>query len=102
VRTADNGSVGRVWSDGPVGLGGEAGADCRRRAVPKVGQIDLGPPVSLFVQARLGLTAEGFKAAAPSIAAALNVAGLTVTPHAGNWVRIVLLTKPPGIAHRAG
>ena len=71
-------------------------------SVPRVGHIDLGPPVSLFVKAGLGQTADDFIAAAPSIAAALSVAGLTVTPHAGNWVRIVLMTNPPGVTHFAG
>lgn len=70
-------------------------------SVPKVGHIDLGPPVTILVQARLGQTVDDFKAAAPRIAAALKVNGIVVTPRSENWMRIVLLTDPPGAGPRA-
>jgi len=63
-------------------------------AVPLIGHVDLGPPVAFAVRLRPGQTLADFIAAAPSIAPALNVAGLQVTPLVPQWVRIVLLTAP--------
>jgi hypothetical protein len=64
------------------------------RAVPLIGHVDLGPPVTFTVRVRPGQTLADFVAAAPSIAPALNVAALQVTPLVPQWVRIVLLPAP--------
>jgi hypothetical protein len=65
------------------------------RAVPLIGHVDLGPPVTLIVKVRPGQTLDDFVAAAPLIAPAMNVAALEVTPLVPHWVRVVLRT-----AHR--
>lgn len=64
------------------------------RAVPMISQVDLGPPVNFTVRVRPGRSIADFKAAAPSIALALNVAALQITPLAPQWLRVVLLTEP--------
>ena len=61
------------------------------RAVPVIGHVDLGPPVSLTVRVRPGQTIADFIAAAPAIAPALNAESLQVIPISAHWVRIVLL-----------
>jgi len=61
------------------------------RAVPVIGHVDLGPPVTLIVKIRPGQTLDDFVAAAPLIAPAMNVAKLEVTPMVAHWVRVVLL-----------
>ena len=48
-------------------------------AIPIIAHIDLGPPITLRIQMRPGQTIEGLAAAAPSIAASMNVPGLQVT-----------------------
>ena len=63
-------------------------------SVPLIGHVDLGPPVTFAVRVRPGQTPADFITAAPSIALALNVEGLEVTPLVPQWVRVVLLTKP--------
>jgi hypothetical protein len=63
------------------------------RAVPLIGHVDLGPPVTLIVKIRPGQTLADFVAAAPSIAPAMNVAALEVTPMVPHWVRVVLLPE---------
>jgi hypothetical protein len=64
------------------------------RAVPLIGHVDLGPPVSFTVKIRPGQTLADFVAAAPSIAPAMNVAALQVSPLVPHWLRIVLLPQP--------
>lgn len=61
-------------------------------AVPRIGSIDLGPPISFTVRVRAGQTVADFEAAAPQIVSAMNVAGLRVTQLAPQWVRITLLS----------
>jgi hypothetical protein len=61
------------------------------RAVPLIGHVDLGPPVSITVKIRPGQTIDDFRAAAPAIAPAMNVAELHVIPLVPHWLRIVLL-----------
>lgn len=63
------------------------------RAVPMIGQVDLGPSVSFTVRLRPGQTVADFTAAAPSIAPTLDVESLQILPFAPHWVRVVLL--PP-------
>jgi hypothetical protein len=67
------------------------------RAVPMIGHVDLGPPVTFTVRVRPGQTLDDFVAAAPLIAPALNAAALQVTPLVlvPQWMRVVLLTKVP-------
>jgi hypothetical protein len=65
------------------------------RTVPVIGHIDLGPPVSMTVKIRPGQTVKDFLTAAPTLAAAMNVAELRVIPLAQHWLRIVLLPEPP-------
>jgi hypothetical protein len=67
------------------------------RAVPMIGHVDLGPPVSFIVRVRPGQTLADFVAAAPLIAPALNVAALQVTPHVPHWLKVVLLTRVPQV-----
>lgn len=64
------------------------------RAVPMIGQVNLGPPISFTVKIRPGQSLADFIAAAPSIAPALNVAALQITPLVPQWLRVVLLTEP--------
>lgn len=64
------------------------------RAVPVIAQVDLGPPVTLTVKVRTGQAVADFVAAAPAIAAAMDVAALDVIPLAAGWVRIVLVDRP--------
>ena len=61
------------------------------RAVPMIGQVDLGPPISFTVRMRPGQTLDDFTAAAPSIAPAMNAAALQITPFVAQWLRVVLL-----------
>jgi hypothetical protein len=61
------------------------------RAVPVIGHVDLGPPVSLTVRVRPGQTIADFIAVTPSIAAGLNAESVQVIPISAHWVRIVLL-----------
>lgn len=63
-------------------------------AVPVIADVDLGPPIVLTVKVRPGQTAADFVAAAPTIAAAMDVAELEVTPLGGHWVRIELVPAP--------
>ena len=64
------------------------------RAVPVIGHIDLGPPVSFTVKIRPGQTINDFLAAAPTLAPAMNVAEMRVIPLTKPWLRIVLLPAP--------
>jgi hypothetical protein len=64
------------------------------RAVPTIDHIDLGPPVTLTVRVRVGLTVDDFVAAAPRIAPAMGAAKIEVSPLAEHWVRIALLPAP--------
>lgn len=65
------------------------------RAVPVIGRIELGPPVSFTVRIRPGQTIAEYIAAAPSIAPALGAESFQVVPLIQqNWVRIVLVTDP--------
>lgn len=60
-------------------------------AVPRIGHIDVGPPITFTVRVRPGQTIDDFIAAAPLIAPAMNAAKLHITPVAPQWLRIVLL-----------
>jgi hypothetical protein len=64
------------------------------RAVPQIGHVDLGPPVTLTVRMRPGQTLADFIAAAPAIAPTFNVAALHVATLVPGWLRIVLVTAP--------
>jgi hypothetical protein len=64
------------------------------RAVPMIGHVDLGPPITFTVRIRPGQTLDDFIAAAPLIAPVLNVAALEVTPLVPQWLRVVLKTAP--------
>lgn len=64
------------------------------RAIPMIGDVDLGPPVVLTVRMRPGQRIDDLIAAAPSIAPALNATALQVTPLVQNWVRIVVVAAP--------
>jgi hypothetical protein len=64
------------------------------RAVPMIGQVDLGPPISFTVRMRPGQILDDFTAAAPSIAPAMNAAALQITPFVAQWLRVVLLPAP--------
>ena len=64
------------------------------RAVPVIAQVDLGPPIALTVKVRPGQAVADFAAAAPVLAAAMNVLALEVTPLAPHWVRILLIDTP--------
>src|SRR6185437_8627142 len=46
------------------------------RSVPTIEHIDLGPPVTLRVRMRVGLTIDDFHAAAPKLAPAMGVAAI--------------------------
>lgn len=59
--------------------------------IPIIAHIDLGPPITLRVQMRPGQTIAGLVAAAPSIAASMNVAGLHVAPLTPPWARVTVL-----------
>ena len=77
------------------------------RAVPVIVHVDLGPPIALIVKVRPGQAVADFTAAAPTIAAALDVAELEVTRVGLRWVRIVLVGRaepdgPVGEAWRFG
>ena len=64
------------------------------RAVPMIGHVDLGPPVSFTVRVRPGQTLADFTVAAPSIAPSLGATALKVVPLVSHWVRIVLVQTP--------
>jgi hypothetical protein len=64
------------------------------RAVPIIGQVDLGPPVSFTVRMRPGQTLADYRKAVPLIAPSMEVAALEVTPFVPHWVKIVLLPEP--------
>jgi hypothetical protein len=64
------------------------------KAIPMIGHIDVGPPVSFTVRIRPGQTIDDFVKAAPLIAPALGAAALQVTPLVPQWVRVVLLPRP--------
>ena len=64
------------------------------KAIPMIGHIDVGPPVSFTVRIRPGQTIDDFVKAAPLIAPALGAAALQVAPLVQQWVRIVLLPGP--------
>ena len=61
------------------------------RAVPVIGRVDLGPPVTLAVKVRPGQSIADFVKAAPAIADAMDVMALDVTRLAPHWVRVVLV-----------
>jgi hypothetical protein len=61
------------------------------RAVPQIGHVDLGPPISFTVQIRPGQTIADFLAVAPAIAPAFNVAELAITPLVPHWLNVVLV-----------
>lgn len=64
------------------------------RAVPTIGRVDIGPPVSFTVRIRPGQSLADFTAAAPIIASAMGVAAVEVTSLVPQWVRIVLPPAP--------
>jgi len=66
------------------------------RAVPLIDHINLGPPISLTVRVRPGQTIADFISAAPSIAPAMGMASLQVTPLVQQWVRVVLVPPSHG------
>jgi hypothetical protein len=68
------------------------------RAVPIVGHVDLGPPVTFTVRIRPGQTIADFLASAPSIAPAFGVAELEVTPLVSQWVKIVFVPHHARVA----
>lgn len=61
------------------------------RAIPMIGQVDLGPPVSFTVRIRPGQTPADFAAAASAIASVMGAAALEITPLRAEWLRIVLV-----------
>ena len=64
------------------------------RAVPVIPHLDLRPPVAVTVKVRPGQSIADFVRAAPTIADAMDVMELAVTPLAPHWVRIVLVDRP--------
>ena len=64
-------------------------------AIPLIGRITLGTPISFTVQRRPGQLLADFEAAGPRIAAAMGVAGIRVRPLAGEWIVIELVHGPP-------
>jgi hypothetical protein len=68
------------------------------KAIPMIGHIDLGPPVTFNVRMRPGQTIADFVNAAPLIAPTLNAAVLHVTPLVPQWLRVVLLSHPSAAA----
>jgi hypothetical protein len=67
------------------------------RAVPVVGHVDLGPPVTFTVRIRPGQTIADFTASAPAIAPAFGVAELLITPLVPQWVKIVFVPHHPRV-----
>lgn len=65
------------------------------RAVPIVGHVDLGPPVTFNVKIRPGQTIDDFHASAPAIARAFGVAELQIAPLVEHWVKIVFVAHRP-------
>jgi hypothetical protein len=61
------------------------------RAVPVIGHVELGPPIALTVKLRPGQTYSDFANALPSIAPAMGMVGLRVTPLVPSWVQVVLV-----------
>jgi hypothetical protein len=68
------------------------------RAVPVIGHVDLGPPVTFTVRIRPGQTIADFVASAPAIAPAFGVAELEVSPLVPQWVKIVLVPHHARVA----
>jgi hypothetical protein len=64
-------------------------------AIPLIGRITLGTPISFTVQRRPGQLLADFEAAGPRIAAAMGVARIRVRPLAGEWIVIELVNGPP-------
>ena len=64
-------------------------------AIPLIGRITLGTPISFTVQRRPGQLLADFKAAGPRIAAAMGAASIRVRPLAGEWIVIELVHGPP-------
>lgn len=61
------------------------------RSVPTIEHIDLGPPVTLRVRMRVGLTIDEFRAAAPKLAPAMGVAAIHFTAITADWAHAVLV-----------
>jgi hypothetical protein len=59
-------------------------------AIPRIGHVDLGPPISFTVQMRPWQTLAQFEDAVPRIASAMNVPSLSVNPLVSNWLRITI------------
>ena len=72
------------------------------RAVPQIGHVDLGPPISFTVQIRPGQTIADFLAVAPAIAPAFNVAELAITPLVPHWLNVVLVEPTRLVSVPAG
>lgn len=72
------------------------------RAVPQIGHVDLGPPISFTVQIRPGQTIDDFLAAAPAIAHAFDVAELAITPLVPHWLNVVLVEPTRLVSVPAG
>lgn len=64
-------------------------------AIPLIGRITLGTPISFTVQRRPGQLLADFEAAGPRIAAAMGAAAIRVRPLAGEWIVIELVNGPP-------
>ena len=67
------------------------------RAVPIIGHVNLGPPVTFTVKIRPGQTIDDFRAAAPAIAPVFGVAELVITQSVPQWVKIVLVAHRPRV-----
>ena len=70
------------------------------RSVPTIEHIDLGPPVTLRVRMRVGLTIDDFHAAAPKLAPAMGVAAIHFSAITADWLQAVLVPYPGAAAGR--
>jgi hypothetical protein len=68
------------------------------RAVPRIGQVDLGPPTTFTVRLLSGQLPADVEAAAKRIAAAMAVPQIGVTSLPSGWVAIELITLRPTLA----
>lgn len=59
--------------------------------IPRVGQVQLGPPTTLTVRPQPGQLRSDFEAARPRIAAAMSVAKVRIRPLAAEWIVIELV-----------
>jgi hypothetical protein len=60
-------------------------------SIPTIEHIDLGPPITLRIKMRPGQTIDSLVAAAPSVAASMNVPALHVTTLTPPWARVTVL-----------